>query len=423
MKVIFFGDLATTGFGTVTADLGKRLIERGLDVRFVSQNDLADLPEPFLSRTVDLRSMVNTPQGIAGATQGIAALLDGTSVALLHSGDSAHGWRPDVALILGDFASVRFIVEPHPAAFAKLPTFHYVPIEGVGLPPRWADMYRLVRPIAMSEFGADQLEMLTGTRPPMIYHGVDAEDFKPIGPRSPVFFMSKGKGAAMATTRDECKRAWAGLLAETNGVQRVPKRWLLRTDRHMPRKRHNALIRTLVPVLERNPTWALVIHGAPRDEGGNLWDQLSKLPDSVRGQVLLTGQFRIGRDLLRSLYCAADLYVSISAEGFGLTIAEAIACGVPAVGLDYSAVPEVIGPAGVTVPIVGLLDNEFDHYWAAVDEEAFAQKVEFLMTHQTKREDLGRRGPAHVAASFSWDAAADAFAELLTAAVPAEVAA
>lgn len=425
MRLLFFGDLAATGFGTVTADLGARLLARGLDVRFVSQNDLPDLEEPFRSRTVNLTTLlqagVGPQQGVSGVAP-LAGLLEGRSPALMHDGSLFGEWVPDAALILGDFASVRFIVEPYVAAFARLPTFFYVPIEGVGLPPRWAGLFRLLRPVAMSEFGATEIAKITGTRPPVIYHGVDTEAFRPISRQAPVFLSAAGKAASMLTSRDDCKQAWAGYLAETNRVPRVPKRWLLRTDRHMPRKRYNAMIRALAPVLARHPDWALVIHNAAHDQGGDLRDQLSKLPPQLRGQVLLTDQPGISRDLLRSLYCAADLYVSISAEGFGLTIAEALACGVAAVGIDYSAVPEVIGPAGAVVPVAGLIDNEFDHYWAAVDEEAFARQVEFLMTHQAKREELGRRGPGHVAASFSWDDAADRFAELLTATVPQEVA-
>ena len=428
MRLLFFGDLATTGFGTVTADLGRRFVDQGIDVRFVSQNDLQDeLPEPFRSRTVDLTTLVQVgvgPQaGVGAVSDGLDALLTGTARAMLHNGTPYGSWVPDVCLILGDFASVRFIVAPFAKAFADVPTFHYVPIEGVGLPPSWAGLYKLLRPVAMSEFGADQIEQLTGSRPAVVYHGVDTEQFRPIGRTSPVILTSAGKAASLLTTRDECKQAWAGLLAEANGLKRVPKRWMLRTDRHMPRKRYNALLRALTPVLEKHPDWALVIHCAVNDQGGNLLDAKSKLPESVRDQVLLTGQPGLSRDLLRSLYCAADLYVSISAEGFGLTIAEALACGIPAVGIDYSAVPEVIGPAGVTVPVKGLLDNEFDHYWAAVDEDALRRSVEFLMTHQAKREDLGRRGPSHIASTFRWDAAADQFAELFRSAVRTEVAA
>jgi hypothetical protein len=49
--------------------------------------------------------------------------------------------------------------------------------------------------------------------------------------------------------------------------------------------------------------------------------------------------------------------------------------------------------------------------------------VEYLLTHQTKREDLGRKGPAHVAANFRWDVAARQFADLIHAELAVGVAA
>jgi glycosyltransferase involved in cell wall biosynthesis len=140
-------------------------------------------------------------------------------------------------------------------------------------------------------------------------------------------------------------------------------------------------------------------------------------------QVVLTNAVGIARDGLCSLYNAADIYLSSSAEGFGLTIAEAIACGVPAIGLDYSAVPEVIGPAGKLVPVGGLYDNEYDHFWAVPDEGAYTAAVEELLTRPTHRTKLGRRGPRHVAEHFRWDAAAADFASLIETAVAERIAA
>jgi glycosyltransferase involved in cell wall biosynthesis len=129
------------------------------------------------------------------------------------------------------------------------------------------------------------------------------------------------------------------------------------------------------------------------------------------------------RDILAALYNASDVYASNSAEGFGLTIAEAIACGVPAVGVGYSAVPEVIGPAGIIVPEGGLIDNEYDHFWWAADERAFGGAVEKLVRDPDLRTSLGREGPKHVAANFTWAAAARAFAGLIETAVAERAAA
>jgi alpha-1,3-rhamnosyl/mannosyltransferase len=118
------------------------------------------------------------------------------------------------------------------------------------------------------------------------------------------------------------------------------------------------------------------------------------------------------------LYNAADVYVSTSAEGFGLTVAEAIACGTPAVGLDYSAVPEVIGPAGLLAPIAGLVDNSYDHFWAIPDERKFGPLVASLLDDEVLRKRLGKAGPTHVRANFTWPKAAEAFSAAIAERLP-----
>ena len=82
--------------------------------------------------------------------------------------------------------------------------------------------------------------------------------------------------------------------------------------------------------------------------------------------------------------------------------------------MAYSAVPEVIGPGGVCVPIVGLVDNPWSHFWAIVDEGAFGAAVEKLINSRKARRELGGRGVIHVGANFTWDRAAEQFTSLLS---------
>lgn len=443
MKVLMFGDLAATGFGSVTTDLGRAMLAAGVDMRFVSQNDTgSELPEPFRSRTVDLVSLpyrineMTGEGGTIGAAAGIPALMDGSTLALLHSGQPAAGWVPDAAIMLGDFYAARHVVGRFIDAFQAVPTWHYVPVEGVGLPPLWKELWDICPPVAMSEFGADEIAKVMGYRPPMVYHGVDTDTFYPASQSRPMFL--KGQNHAILTSKDDCKQAWvnhlfsvnAATLARTEqGQLRMPRKWILRTDRHMPRKRYDAMLRALGPVLERNDGWGLVIHCSQVDQGGYLPEAVSKMSPLAQSRVLFTDNGQpphavgMSREQLAILYNAADLYVSISAEGFGLTIAEAVACGVPAVGLDYSAVPEVIGPAGVTVPYTHLLDNEYGHSWAAIDEDKFARVVEHLITHPGKRDEFARQGPGHIRNSFRWDTAAQQFVDLIGSSIATGVAA
>lgn len=400
-RILFLGDLAGTGFGTVTMDLGRELLALGEDVRFTSQNEIGDLPEPFASRTF----VVNNPNGHLYLAQigGIAGLLDGRAW--------SDGWVPEAAIMLGDYFAARMVVmgdEATEAAFRSVPTYHYVPIEGVDLPPAWAALWEIVRPVAMTNFGADEIAKITGHRPPVVYHGVDTGQFRPVSPERPFYIKNEaGETLHKLRTKAECKRMFGG---------KPEMRWVLRTDRHMPRKRYNSYLRAMAPVLHDRPDVMLVIHCKTFDQGGMLTDTLSKYPPHIRKRIVITGfHDQYGgapRDILTALYNAADVYASNSAEGFGLTIAEAIACGTPAVGVGYSAVPEVVGPAGVIVPEGGLIDNEYDHFWWAADEKAFGRAVGDLLDDEVARKRLGREGPKHVAANFTWAGAARQFADL-----------
>ena len=294
---------------------------------------------------------------------------------------------------------LRFV----PAGF---PAYHYVPIEGVGLPPRWRMFWQLLHPVAMSEFGADEIAKLGLPRPPVIYHGVDTEAFWPVSDRRPIVMRGKTDLHVLKSKAD-CKR-FVGL-----NPDRIT---LYRADRNMPRKNYASLFRALAPVLAAHPEVDLLWHCRTLDQGGDLDDERSKYHPSIAARMMSTGfhdQYNgVDRKMLNVLYNAADIYVSTSAEGFGLTIAESLACGVPAVGLDYSAVPEVIGPAGLTVPIAELVDNIYSHFWARANEQAFGEAVTRLVQSRKARREIGGRGPIHVGANFQWSHAADQFATL-----------
>lgn len=407
MRVLFIGDLAPTGFGTVTSDLGRAMLELGVDVRFLSQNELGQLDEPFKSRTFVINAeRVGWHRAANDGQLGIAGILDGSLW--------EDHWQAEVCLILGDFYAARgviFLDERGIEAFKRIRTYHYVPIEGVDLPPSWAPLWEIAQPIAMSRFGAEEIARVTGTTPAVVYHGVDTASFYPVSSAKPIRL-----GSATLRSRDECKAYF-----------KFAAGWqvLLRTDTNVPRKNWPALLRALEPTLAAHPQCVLFMHTRSADEGGDLRDIWSHAAPEVRRRMVNPGWkdrgFILGRMELAALYNAADVYVSTSPEGFGLTIAEAIACGVPAVALDYSSVPEVVGPAGMLVPVAHLVDNPYAHRWAVPDENAFGDAVSWLLDHPRERTLLGAKGPFHVAENFSWSMAARQMADLFarTAQAPA----
>lgn len=429
-RLLWFGDFAPTGFGTVTRNIGRRLIDLGMDVRFISQNtENISLPDWMARRAVALNSL--------SSEQPFDSLFDGSSRSLLWNGEPYYGWKPDASLILGDFAASRIIAGQFLDAFRSVPSFHYVPIEGVDLPPLWKDMWDVLSPIAMSEFGAGEIEKVIGKRPPMIYHGVDTTDFYPISEDRPITIESTDGSNPPLVLRSKlaCKKAWMAFFQ----LPQAPKTWLLRTDTHWPRKRYNELILNLAPLLRRSPDMLFVIHSRAYGPGGYMPDTLSKIPDLRLRQVrlegfpedaqpavygfegrpmpsfLLTNTAGLTLPVLNSLYNSADVYLSNSPEGFGLTIAEAMAVGIPPVALKYSSVPEVVGDAGVLIPTAHLLHNEYDHYWASANMKRYVVEVERLVKNPTLLALLGSRGPERVARLFDWDHKARQFLEVFEA--------
>ncbi len=404
-KILFLGDSAGTGFGTVTKDLGSALLALGEDVRFVSLNEqpTGELEEPFAGRT----AKIGMPDGWLSAGMAVAAI-EGMFTGALFEDD----WVPETALILGDMGSLKVspVLKVLPDGF---PAFHYVPIEGIGLPPSWAAVWRRITPVAMSEFGADAIAALGLPRPAVVYHGVDTDAFHPVTPQTPLVFRD-AKGLTVLRSKGDC-RAFLGW----------PKDDLIlfRADRNMPRKRYPSLFRAVAPVLAKHPGVRLIWHCLTLDEGGDLSDEWSKYGSPRMASTGLHDRYGgVDRKVLCAMYAAADIYVSTSAEGFGLTIAESLACGTPAIGLDYSSVPEVIGDAGLVVRS-HLIDNIYSYFWAAADEPSYTAAVESLVTDRQARKLAGLRGPIRIREKFSWSIAAHQFRDLFAAAVPEAVAA
>lgn len=141
----------------------------------------------------------------------------------------------------------------------------------------------------------------------------------------------------------------------------------------------------------------LVIGGAPHSDNEHIFPPLMPIirDHGLEDRVILTG--RITDDDRRALYQAATAYITASEyEGFGLTPLEAMACGVPAIVANRTSLPEVVGDAGLIVE-------------PTVDE--FAAAMVTLLTNADLHSDLARRSLAR-AATFNWDAAASATAEV-----------
>jgi FkbM family methyltransferase len=132
----------------------------------------------------------------------------------------------------------------------------------------------------------------------------------------------------------------------------------------------------------------------------------------------------LAADEVAKLFRTADCYVSLHrCEGFGLTIAEAMAHGLPVIATDYSGSSEVLPPAAGWLVPASLVDvgpghppYPADAHWAQPDLDAAAAAMRVMVTDPQEAARRGAAGRAHVAATRSPAAAARWAAERLTAA-------
>jgi len=158
-----------------------------------------------------------------------------------------------------------------------------------------------------------------------------------------------------------------------------------------PRKNYQRLIQALAQ-LEADVSLVIV--------GGRGWQVEPILAEIERqklaARVHLPG-FVADADL-PALYSAAALFVYPSLyEGFGLPVLEAMACGAPVIAANRSALPEVVGNAGLLI----------DPY--NVDELAAA--INRLLGDGSLRAQLATAGRAQ-AAQFTWPAMARQLVEM-----------
>lgn len=401
MRLLICGNANATGFGTVTSEVGREMLALGVDVRFFSWNPIrGDLPEPFAGRTVHIGAG-DSWVSLQAAKSKLDNIMDGSLF--------EDSWTPEVGLVLGDVGSM--IAERVMEWFPDIPAFHYAPVEGTGLPPAWRSWWSRFHPIAMSEFGATELEALMGERPPMVYHGVDTSAFYPVSQGHPITWRS-GKSMVVIRSKAEAKRAFG---IHPDSV------FIFRADQNVVRKAYFEWFLSMASVAQAHPNVVVGVHARSKDFGGHFDDMLSHLPDTLRariGQLDVSRKFEeagqsMPREVLAALYNAADIYVSNSCEGFGLTIAEALACGVPAIGMDWSSVPEVIGKAGITVPVGRIYPNIYSHFWAVADGPKMADAVTSLIRAPGARKRLGALGPIHVGSEFRWSRAAEQFLSIM----------
>ena len=128
----------------------------------------------------------------------------------------------------------------------------------------------------------------------------------------------------------------------------LPERFILYVGLLEPRKNLPMLIRAYKRLIDGGENFKLVLVGRYGWRYEELLRQINNL--DLEGMVHFTGY--VSQEDLPLIYNLSSLFVYPTIyEGFGLPALEAMACGVPVITTDVSSLPEIVGEAGILVPV------------------------------------------------------------------------
>lgn len=343
----------STGIGTYTRGIAAALAERaGLEVGLFSPRPLPD----GYSRGPWSVHEDGSPFGILWLQTTLPRRL--------------RSWNADVLLAALTIApatgTVPFASVVHDLTAWTNPEWH-ARRTLVGFVPLWErTVERAARFLCVSEATARDLVARfpeTRSRVRVVPHGVE-----------PIFSPAEDPRAAERT-----RRRYAG-----------GARFILYLGTLEPRKN----VESLVAACER--LWArrrsrpdLVLAGGIGWKTSSLARRIARSP--YRDKIHQTGY--APREVARDLYRAAEVFVYPSlAEGFGLPVLEALACGVPVVASTAEALREVAADAALYAP--------------PRDVAALVEAMERALEDDDVRQRLAAAGPER-ARAFSWSRAGE----------------
>jgi glycosyltransferase involved in cell wall biosynthesis len=227
--------------------------------------------------------------------------------------------------------------------------------------------------VVPSEFMAKIMREKVGYNPIAIYHGINTSLFRPIDSR--------------------LARAKLGIPAN--------RRVVLWQQRISPEKDLKTLIDAIPIVVKTIPSSLFIIRGRAvgcADYRKHILTYAKRKLSGLQENVKLTLKY-VRREQLPYFYAASDLFVLTSRlEAFGLTGAEAMACGTPIVATNTASNPEIVGDAGLL--------------FEPGCSEDLAEKIINILNNEDLRKELGVKARKRVLENFSWNKAAKKYFDL-----------
>ncbi|WP_083881620.1 glycosyltransferase family 4 protein [Haloferax elongans] len=274
---------------------------------------------------------------------------------LLETSDVVHAFTP----IIHKFFSTKLVSHYHhwddpsqPLEYLYLPSSHLL----------WKQCYEISdKVVAVSEYSATDLSErgVDDEKLVVVPNGVDTGKYNP-GPSDIEF------------NEWETVLLYVGPLMDRKGIE--------------------YLIQSLPTILDKYPKTGLVI------VGGGESDTYEELADSLGVKDNIRFEGFVPDEKLPEYYRGADIFAFPSLlEGFGMVLIEAMASGLPVVSTTSSAIPEVVGDAGLLCEPASV--------------SPIAKQVCDLIENPELQHELSESGLTRVESKFTWNAATEQLIE------------
>ena len=170
------------------------------------------------------------------------------------------------------------------------------------------------------------------------------------------------------------------LTSEDQSIGKQPNPTILFVGKDFERKGGYILLDAFNKVVKEVPKAELHIVG-PRDIGKH-----------ITNNVFVHGQVK-DRAFLRQLFLTSHVFVMPTLhDSFGFTFLEAMSFGLPCIGTNIFAIPEIIenGKTGIVVP--------------AFDSDALSEALITILENSELRIEMGKNGYAKYKKEFNWTA-------------------